>query len=264
MSRATSAARIVAGTHQLSIEESEARLVPAAVLTIPALAEEPGLVHGFSTTALGSMRRQEGDGSPLTPARRAFAGALGLDPSRLTVAGAVHGAEVARVDAGAGTVPDVDALVTDRPGLPLLVTCADCYPLIVFDPVCRALALVHAGWRGTAGGVAGEAVRALCSEYGSRAQDLVAGLGPGICADCYEVTIDVAGRFDSRFLRPSNVRGDRFQLDLAAANRAQLEKAGIASGRIHEQGACTKEMPELPSHRRSADGSRFACIAAIA
>ncbi|MBO0686854.1 MAG: laccase domain-containing protein, partial [Candidatus Dormibacteraeota bacterium] len=168
-----------------------------------------------------------------------------------------------RVDAAAGVVPGVDVLVTDRPGLPLLVTCADCYPVIVFDTSRRALALAHAGWRGTATGVAGQAVRALVSEYGSRPEQMVAGLGPGICGRCYEVSAEVAERFDARFLKPA-VRPDRFWLDLAAANQAQLESAGIAPERVHCHGACTKETPDLASHRRSPDGSRFACIAAIA
>jgi YfiH family protein len=234
------------------------------VLTIRALAAEPALVHGFSTRALGSMHRREHDRFSLTAPRSAFARALKLDPGRITAAGAVHGALVARVDAEVPNVPGADALVTDRPGLPLLVTCADCYAVIVFDPERPALALIHAGWRGTAAGVTHEAVRVLCVEYGSRPRDLVAGLGPGICGGCYEVTGLVAGRFDRRFLRSSERDRDRFRLDLSAANRAQLEEAGIASGRIHEHGACTKETPELPSHRRSPDGSRFACIAAIA
>jgi len=252
----------------LSIEREEARrgeasqgeasLAPTGVLRIPALAAEPGLVHGFSTRTLGSMGRGE-DGH-----RGAFASMLGLDPQRLTVAGAVHGARVARVDTGGGTAGGVDALVTDHPGLPLLVTCADCYALIVFDRARPALALVHAGWRGTAAGVAVEAVRFFCAEFGSRVRDLVVGIGPGICADCYEVGGEVAARFDPRFVRPSSVRADRFHLDLAAANRAQLAEVGVAPERIHEQGACTKETDGLPSHRRSADGTRFACIAAIA
>lgn len=232
------------------------------VLRIAALAGEDALVHGFSTMALGSMSRKDGDPSPVTPSRRAFARALAVDPERLTVAGAIHGSQVARVDAAAGVVPGVDVLVTDRPGLPLLITCADCYPVIVFDPRRRALALAHAGWRGTAAGVAGQAVRALVAEYGSRPEDMVAGLGPGICGRCYEVSEDVAARFDARFLEPAG-RPDRFWLDLAAANHAQLESAGIARERVHGHGACTKESLELASHRRSPDGSRFACIAAI-
>lgn len=233
----------------------------ATVLRIPALAAEPGLVHGFSTTALGSMRGPAPGGDPLTPARRAFAKALGLDPDRLTVAGAVHGAEVARVDAPAGAVRGRDALVTDRPGVGLLASFADCCPVLLYDPAAGALALVHAGWRGTAAGVTSRAVAALAREYASRPAGLVAGIGPGICAACYEVGEEVAARFDPAFVRPSPA--GRHLLDLAAANRAQLEAAGVPAGRIHVHGACTRESVALPSHRRSPDGSRFACIAAI-
>jgi polyphenol oxidase len=232
-----------------------------AVLRIGALAAEAQLAHGFSRLALGSMRGLAADGSPLTPERRAFAAALGLPAERLTAAGAVHGAVVARVDEPAGVVRGCDGLVTDRHDLPLLATFADCYPLLLFDPRRRALALAHAGWRGTAAGIALEAVAALGREYGCRPGDLLAGIGPGICGRCYEVGTEVAGRFE-----PGCVRGvgdDRFLLDLAAANRAQLQAAGVPPGRVHVHGACTRESPDLPSHRRSPDGSRFACLVAI-
>lgn len=231
------------------------------VLQIPALAAAPGLVHGFSTAALGSMRGPAPGGDPLTSERRAFAAALELDPERLTVAAAVHGAEVACVDEPAGAVRGHDALVTDRPGLPLLATFADCYPLLLYDPVARAVALVHAGWRGTAAGIAGRAVAAMTRAYGSRPAGLLAGVGPGICGRCYEVGDEVAERFDPAFLHPSPA--GRHLLDLAAANRAQLEAAGVRPACIHEHGACTRETPALPSHRRSPDGTRFACLVAI-
>jgi YfiH family protein len=234
---------------------------PGAVLRIGALAAEPHLAHGFSRLALGSMRGPAPDGSPLTPERRAFAAALGLPAERLTAAGAVHGAEVARVDEPAGVVRGCDALVTDRPGLPLLATFADCYPVLLFDPGRRALALAHAGWRGTAAGIARGAVAALRRQYGCRPGELVAGVGPGICGRCYEVGEEVAVRFGPRCARP--VGRGRFLLDLATANRAQLEAAGVPRERIHVHGACTRESADLPSHRRSPDGTRFACLAAI-
>jgi copper oxidase (laccase) domain-containing protein len=72
---------------------------------------------------------------------------------------------------------------------------------------------------------------------------------------------EVAGRFDPDFVRPSPA--GRRLLDLPAANRAQLEAAGLLPERIHVSDACTRESPVLPSHRRSPDGARFACIAAI-
>jgi YfiH family protein len=231
------------------------------ILRIPGLDAEPGLLHGFSTLAMGSMRLPAPGADPLTPARLAFAAALGLDGAGLTVAGAVHGAEVARVDRPAGAARGHDALVTDRPGLPLLATFADCYPVLLYDPVRRALGLAHAGWRGTAAGIAGRAVEALGREYGSRPADLVAGVGPGICDRCYEVGEEVADRFDPAFVRPSPA--GRCLLDLAAANRAQLEAAGVPAERVHVHGACTRESDVLPSHRRSPDKNRFACIASI-
>jgi YfiH family protein len=232
-----------------------------AVLRIAALAAEPDLAHGFSSLALGTMRGPAADGSPLTPERRAFAAALGLPAERLTAAGAVHGAVVARVDEPAGVVRGCDALITDRPGLPLLATFADCYPVLLFDPGRRALALAHAGWRGTAAGIALRAVGALRREYGCRPGDLLAGVGPGICGRCYEVSGEVACRFGPGCVRA--LPGGRFLLDLAAANRAQLQAAGVPPEQVHVHGACTRERADLPSHRRSPDGTRFACLAAI-
>jgi YfiH family protein len=228
---------------------------------IQGLTGQPGLRHGFSTRALGSMRGPGRDGSALTPQRAAFARAAGLEPRLLTVVGAVHGAEVARVDRPLGSAWGFDALMTDRPGLPLMATFGDCCPVLLYDPGRRALALAHAGWRGTAAGVARRAVDALRREYGVRPADLVAGLGPGICGGCYEVGEEVAARFDPSFVTPA--ASGRHMLDVTAANRAQLEAEGVPGAAIHEHGACTKESTELPSHRRRPDGDRFACIAAI-
>lgn len=229
---------------------------------VPVLDREAGLVHGYSTARLGSMAAMDGEG-PRTRLRRNFAGRLGLDGDRLVVAGAVHGSQVARVDEPLPVVPGVDAMVTDRPGVALLVTCADCLAIVLYDGRRRALGLVHAGWRGSAEGVAAAAVSRLEAEYGCRPAELLAGIGPGICRNCYEVGPDVARRFAAEFLAPS-ARPGRQLLDLQAVNRSQLEAAGVPPARIHSHGACTLETPDLPSHRRSPDGARFACLASIA
>ena len=237
-----------------------AACVLKGVLTIPGLDRDPGLIHGFSTKELGSMRRS--DTQLLTPARREFARRLGLDPERLSVAGAVHGAAVARVDAPCGAVEGVDALLTNRPRTPLLATFADCYPIVLYDPVQRAVALVHAGWRGTAAGITPAAVSAMRREYGTRPGDLKVGLGPGICGECYEVGDDVAAQFDAAVVRPGPRAGAAL-LDLAEANRRQLVEAGVRVERIFSASRCTKESPDLPSHRREPDGTRFAGIVAL-
>ncbi|HEX7265383.1 MAG TPA: polyphenol oxidase family protein [Candidatus Dormibacteraeota bacterium] len=228
-----------------------------AVLHVPELADEAGLVHGFSTVALGSVGLTHAPApEPVMAARGAFARILDVDPATLTAIGAVHGSSVARVDDPCEVVDGVDALVTDRYGVGLFATFADCYPIVLWDADRRCAGLAHAGWRGTLAGVAGATVRLMRDEYG--AAHLRAGIGPGICGRCYEVGPEVAEQFDPRFVTAS---GDRFLLDLAAANRTQLEEAGVEA--VHEIGMCTKESYLFPSHRRHPDGTRFGAIVGI-
>lgn len=231
------------------------------VLTIPGLDTVEGLIHGFSTTRMGNMRRADAATGPLTPARRGLAESLGLDPDRITFAGAVHSAKVARVDEPAGVVDGADALVTNRPGLPLFALFADCFPLVLYSPSRRCAALGHAGWRGTAAGIAGTIVAALESEYGCDPAELVAGIGPGICPRCYEVGEEVAERFPPEVKRPAGAA--RWLLDLAESNRLALTRAGVPAEQIHLSGLCTKESGQLFSHRRDADGSRFGGLVAL-
>jgi YfiH family protein len=231
---------------------------PPPVLRLPVLAKQPGFIHAFSTSELGTMRRH--DGQLLTSQRRSFASEVGLDPSAMAVVGAVHGSDVVRAD-DPGVYDGVDGLVTERPGLALFATYADCYPILVYDPRQRAVGLAHAGWRGTLAGVAESTVRAMENEFGSRPTDLLVGIGPGICGACYEVGDEVASHFDTGVKRANG--GGTWLLDLAEANRAQLEAAGVRRARIQIHGACTKETPYLPSHRRSPDGSRFGCLVAL-
>lgn len=233
------------------------RTTPAA-LHIPELADEPGLIHGFSTVALGSVGLKHAtDRDAVLASRDAFASALGLEGAPLTMIGSVHGAEVARVDESAYSIDDVDALVTDRPGVALFATYADCYPIVLWDPEKRVAGLVHAGWRGTQAGVATRAVEFMRDEFGCRF--IRAGIGPGICGRCYEVGEDVAGKFDARFVNPG--KEGKWLLDLAAANAAQLEVAGVKA--VYDIGMCTKESYLFPSHRRHPDGTRFGAIVAL-
>jgi YfiH family protein len=227
-------------------------------LHIPELADEPGLVHGFSTLAIGSVGlKHAADPALALSARGTFATVLGLEGAELTTVGSVHGAAVARVDKPGGSIDDVDALVTDRRGVVLFATFADCYPIVLWDPEKKVAGLVHAGWRGTRAGVARAAVGFMHDEYGCR--HIRAGIGPGICGRCYEVGEEVAMQFDGRFLA-AGTEG-RSLLDLAAANRAQLEDMGVRS--VYEIGICTKEHYLFPSHRRHPDGTRFGAIVAL-
>jgi polyphenol oxidase len=233
-----------------------------AFLSIPPLAAERWIVHGFSTTQMGSMGMTHASNSEeVAENRRGFARSLGVKPEAITVLGAVHGADVVRVDRPAQLLKEVDGAVTDQPGIALFATFADCFPLIAYDPEHRAIGLAHAGWRGTQAGIAGRLVQALRREYGSNPRDLRVGIGPGICGDCYEVGPEFASRFPAEVLKEGE--GDRLLLDLAEANRLQFQEAGVKVGRIRALEFCTLESDRLFSHRRSPDGTRFAALVTL-
>ncbi len=166
---------------------------------------------------------------------------------------------MARIDPPRDVVKDVDALITDSPGIALFATYADCYPIVLWDPTHRAAALAHAGWRGTEAGVATAALKAMEREFATDPEDVQAAIGPGICGRCYEVGDEVARRFDERFVVAKD--NGKFLLDLAAANRGQLENEGVTN--VSVCGLCTRETDFLPSHRRAPDGTRFGAIVAI-
>ncbi len=210
--------------------------------TLPAFDAVPGLVHGFERR-LGPDGWEERD-----HARRRVAQALALW-GRLLLLKQVHGDRV--VQAPWEGRPHADAAVADEPGLLLGIETADCLPVLLVDPVRRAVGAAHAGWRGTAAGVAARAVEALVAG-GSRPEDLLAALGPGIGPCCYEVGPELREAFGpggQAFFRPGP-RG-RPHLDVRAANADQLEKAGLAPDRIHSVDECTYcQADQYHSYRR--------------
>lgn len=209
---------------------------------LDALDGVPGLVHGFEQR----MGPAGWEGREETRARVASA----LQPfGRLLLLKQVHGTAVRRAPWSGR--PEGDAAVAEQPGLILGIETADCLPVLVVDPVRRAVAAAHAGWRGTAAGVARSAVAALVAG-GSRPTDLVAATGPGIGPCCYEVGDELRAAFGeagTAFFRPGP-RG-RPRLDVRAANERQLRDAGIAEERIHRVADCTYCRAELyHSYRR--------------
>lgn len=168
--------------------------------------------------------------------------AAGREPASVFDVWQVHGSEVARADAPrGGSLQQADAILTDRPGVTLLMRFADCTPILLYDPVHQAAALAHAGWKGAVGRVAGEAVKAMQAQYGSRPADLLAAIGPSIAAHHYPVGPEVAGRvrqafgMDAGALLPEENGQPHF--DLLAANRLVLEQAGVR--RIENACLCT-------------------------
>jgi YfiH family protein len=199
---------------------------------------------GVTIAFSGRGHAPEGDPTPTAFLARRFARALGLDGTPVHWATQVHGndtATVGRAGSGEPNVGDCDALATALPGTALAVQTADCVPILLASAaphaVVGAVGAVHAGWRGSAKGVAREAVHAL-ERLGARPSTLLAWIGPAIGACCYEVGGDVAAQFAGEFVRRGC--GGGFMLDLKAANAAQLEAAGVPRAAIRIHPACTR------------------------
>lgn len=184
--------------------------------------------------------------------RRRFLGLLGMDFERLTTPEQVHGDNIMRVgeaEAGRGrfsyadSIPATDALMTDVPGIPLMLCFADCTPVLLFDPVHRAAAIAHGGWKGTVRSIAAKTVRAMAEAFGTHPKDCLAAIGPAIGPCCYEVGGEVAEEFRKAFPRFADKiisdRDGKICLDLWQANRLQLAEAGLLPENIDGAGLCT-------------------------
>ncbi len=211
--------------------------------------------HGF-TTRLGGV--SEGPFATLN-----LSAATGDDPEKVAenqrrvlslfgnppVAGLrqVHGTWVHWVE-GPG-ISEGDGLLTSRPGLLLRVGVADCYPVLLYHPK-GAVGALHAGWRGTVGGILLRAV-ALLAERGFDPKDLHLAIGPGIGGGCYQVGEEVAEAFLKAGLPTVRPDGEgKYRLDLLAALMLQARRLGIPEGQIYTVGVCTHCDPRLFSHRR--------------
>jgi len=128
-----------------------------------------------------------------------------------------------------------DGFVTNAPGIALAVRTADCLPVFFFDPQKKSVGMVHAGWRGTQQGIVNEAIQVMAKAWGSVPSDLVAALGPCIRPCCYAV----ANNFQAIFPNETEERDGQMFLDLALANRNQLEAAGVQRQHIRDVKMCT-------------------------
>jgi len=223
-----------------------------------------GIVHAFSTRQGGVSRppfdtlnlgQSVGDDSAAVEQnRRRLFGAFGIDAARVVRAWQAHGDGVLRVDAGLTGRPGFpgcllderakfDALITRLPGLALVVTTADCLPILIHDPIRAAVAAVHAGWRGTAKRIAARALGAMREAYGTDPADCRAAIGPGIRGCCFEVdaavTDSMAAALPNWEKHARANRSGHWLLDLAEVNRAILEAAGVRADCIEDVGLCT-------------------------
>ena len=219
---------------------------PQGFARLPELDALPNLKHGFEQQPPALAESLE--------ARRARASRALAASGRLLLLRQVHGARV-QAAPWEGR-PEADAATADRAGLLIGIETADCLPVLLVDPRRGAVAAAHAGWRGTAAGVAHAAAHALI-DAGSRRRDLIAALGPAIGPCCYEVGEELREVFGSpaaAFFSPGT-RG-RPHLDLRGLNRAQLLAVGLDPSRVLSLDHCTRCRADLyPSFRRDGPGS---------
>ena len=208
--------------------------------------------------------------------RRRAAAALDADLADFVFGSQVHGA-VARIvtgaDRGRGAavadegVGEADALVTGDPGTVLGVAVADCVPIVLYDPGAHVLACVHSGWRGTVARVAQAALAAMAT-LGARPSGVIAGLGPAIGPDRYQVGDEVAEAVRESFgeratlaLQPDGT--GRWLLDMWAINRLALSEAGVADDHIHVAAISTGPPGPFFSNRAARPCGRFGLIARL-
>lgn len=256
---------------------------------IPYLASEGidragGAAHGFSTRLggvsegvwaslnLGTSRGDDPD--HVRENCRRFLAAIGADGGKLVKSNQVHG-DVVRVVTSADWKEDIcdkaafeaDGLMTATPGVALMISVADCIPVLFYDPVRRVAAAAHAGWRGTAAGIVTRTVERMEEVYGCDPGDILAAIGPGICPDCFETHEDVPNAMmatlGTQVLQHVQIKDNgKFSVDLKGINAMRLEQAGLDPAHIAVSRECTAcRTDKYWSHRKA--GSHRGSMAAV-
>lgn len=244
-------------------------------------AEEITVPHGFTTRYGGvsvgtqySLNLAFGRGDTMENVAenlRRLGAAVGFDPEKLVMTRQIH-SDIVRVVTDADCAgfchrdyPECDALVTNTPGVTLLVFTADCTPLLFHDPVTGAVGAAHAGWRGTAQGIGVKTVEAMVRHFGCKPENIHAAIGPNIAQCHFETDGDVpaamAEAYGPETERYVERRGEKYYLDLKGINALALRRAGVE--RIEISDVCTYcQCDRFWSHRasRGERGSQGAVI----
>ena len=206
---------------------------------------------------------------------RLFCAAAGFEAESLVCGAQDHHTAIRRVgEAQRGTgiwkpkdMESIDGLCTDDPRVTLVIYCADCVPLYFVDPVHRAVGLAHAGWRGTAAGMAKAMVERMALEFSTQPQELLVAIGPSIGKDCFEVDEPVAAVFSRLPHWEKFVTGpqrEKYHVDLWECNRQFLLDAGVRPENITLGNVCTMCESDLVFSHRKTRGQRGSNCAMLA
>lgn len=231
---------------------------------------------GVSTGSQESLNLAYGRGDSMENVEkniRILGGALGFDPEKLVLTRQTH-SDIVRIVTDADCAglchrdyPECDALVTNTPGVSLLVFTADCTPLLFHDPVTGAVGAAHAGWRGTAQAIGAKVVEAMVKNFGCDPANIRAAIGPNIGKCHFETDADVPTAMLDAFGEEASAyiekRGEKYFLDLKAINALSLRRMGVTH--IEISGECTMCDPvRFWSHRvtkgeRGSQGAVITC-----
>jgi hypothetical protein len=249
----------------------------------PALARYEHLVHAFTTRHggnspspvdnfnLGRHLNTSESRADAAINRAKLCSALGLDVEKLSVPAQVHSPLVLVADQRT-IYADVDGLCTNIIGKPLLLHFADCVPVMIYDPVTAVLCIVHAGWKGTAGSIARNGVKLMESQFGAKAANMVAAIGPAIGTCCYPTGVDVAQKLRQTVAIGAQASSlpelfieqeGQVRPDLKGINALQLLDSNV--GEVDVSELCTACNPAtFYSHRQSGGHTgRQGAIAAL-
>jgi len=230
-----------------------------------ALSRHGGIVHAFAGrkggvsappfSSLNLSLRVGDDPERVAENRERSAHAFGYREAHLVTVDQVHSDTVLVLENRGCDYSrkKADAIISHRKWEPIGVLTADCVPILLYDPVNGVAAAVHAGWRGTVKGIAGNTVKAMTSEYGSDPASVVSAIGPSIGRCCYAVSSDVAGEFKKRYGsgRGSPVDPATGHVDLVRANILDMERAGLAAANMSVEKSCTScRSDAFFSHRK--------------
>lgn len=189
------------------------------------------IIHGISQRNYGDMRSAQN--------RDAFFSDVGIQPKDVTVAGLSHGNKIIRVGQNekGKIIPLTDGLLTMEKGMYLMVTTADCIPVMFYDSLARIVGVVHAGWRGIIGQIIPEVIGKLISS-GAESSNLVVGIGPAICQKHFIVKTDVLEKFKDTYPSATFTRNHDGYVDLKKAVFMDLKNAHIPKENIEISHHC--------------------------
>ena len=223
---------------------------------------------GVSGGYLGSLNLGAHRGDTMENVAKNYAilaNALQFSPDKLVLANQIH-TDIVRVVTGEDCVgslshrdyPECDALVTNTPGVTLAVFTADCTPILFYDPKTGAVGAAHAGWRGTAAGIAAKTVDAMVAAFGCRRENIRAAIGPNIGTCCFETDRDVPDAMCAALGSEADpfihANGSKYHVDLKGINALWLRRGGVTNVEISTD--CTACSPDRFWSHRITGGQR--------